>query len=69
MSSLRARAGTTAGMPGAGALPVAYRNARIRRVEADIAATARNQTEAQRRARLGLVVPGSANDPGRVTRG
>lgn len=35
----------------------------------DVYAAARNQTEAQRRAGIGLVVPGSANDPGRIVRG
>jgi hypothetical protein len=34
----------------------------------EIAAAERDQSEAQRRAGIGLIVPGSANDPGRVRR-
>jgi len=45
-----------------------YRGRAIRGPLADVRAAQRNQTEAQRRAGIGLVVPGSANDPGRVRR-
>jgi hypothetical protein len=45
-----------------------YRGRAIRGPLADVRAAQRNQTEAQRRAGIGLVVPGSANDPGRVGR-
>lgn len=69
MAALRARPGTIAAMPGAGLLPSAYRNARIRGVEADIASAARAQGPAERATGLGLVVKGSANDPGRAGSG
>jgi hypothetical protein len=43
-----------------------YRGRAIRGPLADVHAAQRNQTEAQRRAGIGLVVPGSANDPSRA---
>jgi hypothetical protein len=63
----RARgAGAGATMPG---LLAPYARRSVRGVGADIAAAQRAQTPAQKRAGLGLIVPGTANDPGRVTRG
>jgi hypothetical protein len=46
----------------------AYLRSASRGTIADIAAVQRSQTAAQRRAGIGLVVPGSANDPRRVKR-
>ena len=46
----------------------AYATRTIRGTLADVTAAQRDQTEAQRRAGIGLAVPGSANDPGRVRR-
>jgi len=46
----------------------AYRLRATRGVLADLAKAQREQTAAMRRAGLGLVVPGSANDPARVRR-
>jgi hypothetical protein len=52
----------------AGLLNPAYLRTASRGSIAGIAAAQQNQTEAQRRAGLGLVVPGSASDPSRVKR-
>ncbi|MCU1529668.1 MAG: hypothetical protein JWP75_3431 [Frondihabitans sp.] len=62
-SEVAARMGITRG--GARALDPSnpYATTRIRGTGAGIAAAVRAQTPAQRRAGLGLVVPGSANDP------
>jgi hypothetical protein len=63
------------GAPGAGGVPTsgfmnpAYRTRASRGTLADFAAAQRTQTEAQRRAGIGLVVEGSANDPDRVRTG
>jgi hypothetical protein len=65
---LQARARTNA--PGSGvSLGAAYRLSASRGMLASIRSAQRGQTEAQRRAGLGLVVEGTANDPSRVTRG
>jgi hypothetical protein len=56
------------GRPISGFMNPAYQMRASRGTLADFTAAQRNQTEAQRRAGLGLVVPGSANDPSRVKR-
>jgi hypothetical protein len=58
----------TGGRPAiSGLMNPAYARA-IRGPLGEIAAAERDQSEAQRRAGIGLIVPGSANDPGRVRR-
>jgi hypothetical protein len=57
------------GLPGSPSLiNAAYRNRATRGELAAISAAKQNQTEAQRRAGIGLVVQRSANDPSRVKR-
>jgi phage terminase large subunit-like protein len=52
-----------AAMKSAPSEPTAYSAVRLRGQEASIASSQKAQTPAQRRAGLGLAVPGSANDP------
>lgn len=68
MRDLQSRAGTNAPSTRV-SLGASYRLGATRGLLADVRAARRAQTEAQRRAGLGLVVPGSANDPSRVSRG
>jgi phage terminase large subunit-like protein len=55
-------------LTGADNAPSPYSKVFVRGPLADVRAAQRAQTPAQRRAGIGLVVPGTANDPGRVRR-
>jgi hypothetical protein len=62
--------GQSVGLPSTQSLiNPAYRIRSTRGELAAIHAAQRNQTEAQTRAGIGLVVPGTANDPGRANKG
>lgn len=67
--AIAARAGGAPGMPGQSLLPDAYRLNAPRGLLADLRRAQRAPTASQRAAGGGLIVPGSANEPGRVHRG